>query len=141
MKNQWGWGGFTTHDLHRCQLAARTVALVYNWWSLFVRLASPHARREAITSRPWLISSVGRRTEHAGQTTITLTGLHAKFGKARDALMRVSAWLQGWVVRAAEQLNPTTVWALVCNPLKRFLAGLGLPTAHRFLENHASGVE
>lgn len=19
LKNQWGWGGFTTHDLHRCQ--------------------------------------------------------------------------------------------------------------------------
>ena len=27
LKNQWGWGGFTTHDLHRCQLAARRVAL------------------------------------------------------------------------------------------------------------------
>ena len=77
LKNQWGWGGFTTHDLHRCQLSARAVALIYNWWSLFVRLANPQARREAITSRPWLMSSVGRKTEHAGQTTITLTGLHA----------------------------------------------------------------
>ena len=38
LKNQWGWGGFTTHDLHRCQLSARAVALIYNWWSLFVRL-------------------------------------------------------------------------------------------------------
>ena len=82
-----GSGGFTTHDLHRCQLAARAVALIYNWWSLFVRLANPEARREAITSRPWLMSSVGRRTEHAGQTTITLTGLHAHFEKARAALM------------------------------------------------------
>ena len=85
LKNQWGWGGFTTHDLHRCQLAARGVALAYNWWSLFVRLAHPDARREAITSRPWLMSSVGRRTEHAGQTTITLTGLHAHFEKALTA--------------------------------------------------------
>ncbi len=40
LKNQWGWGGFTTHDLHRCQFAARAVALIYNWWSLFVRLAN-----------------------------------------------------------------------------------------------------
>jgi hypothetical protein len=63
LKNQWGWGGYTTHDLHRCQLAARSVALIYNWWSLFVRLANPQARREAITSRPWLMSSVGRKTE------------------------------------------------------------------------------
>ena len=45
LKNQWGWGGFTTHDLHRCHLAARTVALVYNWWSLFVRLVNPKAMR------------------------------------------------------------------------------------------------
>jgi hypothetical protein len=67
-KNQWGWGGFTTQDLHRCQLAARAVALVYNWRSLFFRLANPEARREAITSRPWLMTSVGRRTEHTGQT-------------------------------------------------------------------------
>lgn len=39
LKNQWGWGGFTTHGLHRCQLAARAVALIYNWWSLYARLA------------------------------------------------------------------------------------------------------
>jgi hypothetical protein len=140
LKNQWGWGGFTTHDLHRCQLAARAVALIYNWWSLFVRLANPEARREAITSRPWLMSSVGRRTEHAGQTTITLTGLHAHFEKARAALMRVSAMLQGWVDRAAEQLNPTTVWYLVCDHLKHILAGIGPPRVHRLLENHANAT-
>jgi hypothetical protein len=140
LKNQWGWGGFTTHDLHRCQLSARAVALIYNWWSLFVRLANPEARREAITSRPWLMSSVGRRTEHAGQTTITLTGQHADFGKARAALMRVSALLQGWVARAAEQLNATTVWNLVCDHLKRLLAGVGPPQGHRFLANHANGI-
>ena len=39
LKNQWGWGGFTTHDLKRCRLMAAMVALVYNWWNLFVRLA------------------------------------------------------------------------------------------------------
>ena len=125
LKNQWGWGGFTTHDLHRCQLAARAVALIYNWWSLFVRMANPKARREAITSRPWLMSSVGRRTEHAGQTTITLTGQHADFGKARAALMHVSALLQEWVARATEQLGTTTVWQLVCEHIKRVIAASG----------------
>ena len=140
LKNQWGWGGFTTHDLHRCQLTARAVALVYNWWSLFVRLASPEARREAITSRPWLMSAVGRRTEHAGQTTITLTGLHAQFEKARAMLMRVSALLQGWVTHAAEQLNPVTVWSLVCDHLKWTLAGVGPPQSHQFLANYANGI-
>ena len=52
MKNQWGWGGYTTHDLARCRLAARLLALFYNWWNMFVRLADPDLHREAITSRP-----------------------------------------------------------------------------------------
>jgi hypothetical protein len=82
--------------------------------------------------------AVGRRTEHAGQTTITLTGLHAHFEKARAALMRVSALLQAWVNQAAEQFNPRAVWNLVCEHLKRVLAGIGPPPAHRLLENHAS---
>ena len=137
LKNQWGWGGFTTHDLHRCQLAARGVALAYNWWSLFVRLANPDARREAITSRPWLMASVGRRTEHAGQTTITLTGLHAHFDKARIVLNRVSALLQAWVTEAAEQLNPKTVWQCVCDHLKHILAGIGPPSEPRLSGNNA----
>ena len=139
LKNQWGWGGFTTHDLHRCQLAARAVA-VYNWWSLFVRLANPEARREAITSRPWLMSSVGRRTEHASQTTITLTGLHAHFEKARAALMRVSALLQGWVTQATEQLTSSTVWSLACDHLKQVLARVAPPTTQRVIGNYASGI-
>ncbi len=138
--NTLGWGGFTTHDLHRCQLSARAVALIYNWWSLFVRLASPDARREAITSRPWLMSSVGRKTEHAGQTTITITGLHAHFGKARDALMLVSALLKGWVGHAAEQLNPKAVWNLCCDHLKQTIAKFTPHKTHRLLQNHASGI-
>jgi hypothetical protein len=140
LKNQWGWGGFTTHDLHRCQLSARAVALIYNWWSLFVRLASPEARREAITSRPWLMSSVGRRTEHAGQTTITLTGLHAHFGKARAVLTRVSNQLQAWVAEAAEQLGIISVWQLCCDHLKQTLAAIGPPPMFRLLPDHASGI-
>lgn len=103
------------------------MALAYNWWSLFVRLANPQARREAITSRPWLMTSVGRRTEHAGQTTLTLTGMHAHFEQARAVLMRVSALLQSFVLRAAEQLNPQSVWQHVCDHLKLTLAGIGTP--------------
>lgn len=137
LKNQWGWGGFTTHDLHRCRLSARAVALIYNWWTLFVRLAHPDARREAITSRPWLMSSVGRRTEHAGQTTITITGQHAHFAKARAALRRVSAMLHEWMRQAAEQLNVRSVWQLCCDHLKRTLAYIDPPPTSG---NHALGL-
>jgi hypothetical protein len=48
-KNQWGWGGYTTHDLKRCQIMARIVALIYNWWSLYVRLAIVEALPERLT--------------------------------------------------------------------------------------------
>ncbi len=47
LKNQWGWGGFTTQDMHRSQVTARAVALVYNWWSWYVRAANPQARRSS----------------------------------------------------------------------------------------------
>jgi hypothetical protein len=116
------------------------VALIYNWWSLFVRLAHPEARREAITARPWLMAAIGRRTEHAGQTTLTLTGLHAHFAKARAALTRASALLQGWAAQAAEQFNPQSVWHRLCDHLKRLLAGIGTPKILRLLENHADGI-
>ena len=85
------------------------------------------------------MSSVGRRTEHAGQTTITLTGLHAHFEKARAALMRVSALLQRWGTEAAEQFSSITVWRRVCDHLKYVLAGIAPPCVYRLLENYAEG--
>ena len=67
LKNQWGWGGFTTQDIERCQSGARVVALVYNGWRWYGRAAKPEARMEAITSRALLLAAVGRATKHAGQ--------------------------------------------------------------------------
>jgi hypothetical protein len=55
LKNQWGWAGFTTRDFERCQIMARLIALVYNWWSLFVRLLDRQRHREAVISRPMLL--------------------------------------------------------------------------------------
>jgi hypothetical protein len=41
LKNQWGWAGFTTQDRQRCQIMGRIIALVYNWWTIFMRLGIP----------------------------------------------------------------------------------------------------
>jgi len=123
LKNQWAWTGFTTHDLHRCQLAARAVALVYNWWSLFVRLAIPQERREAITSRPLLLSALAQRTEHAGQTRLTITAVHAFRESVAIALARISAGLQR-IKRLAEQLATVTPWQIVCDMLAAAITGL-----------------
>ncbi|MBV9529881.1 MAG: hypothetical protein JO283_02095 [Bradyrhizobium sp.] len=72
-----------TRDLKRCRLMAGCVALVFNWWNLFVRLADPNHHREAITSRPLLLEVIGRQTSHAGRTTVTVTNSHGEHNRAR----------------------------------------------------------
>lgn len=112
LKNQWGWSGFTTHDLKRCQIMARTIALVYNWWSLFTRLAIPEKHAEAITSRPLLLNAVGKQTTHSGQTTVTVTSMHAKAPQMRSALQAISSFLRS-IRNAAEQLTYPQKWLLI----------------------------
>ena len=120
LKNQWGWGGFTTKDLHRCQLTARTVALVYNWWSLYVRLLNPGKRLEAVTSKPLLLAGIAEKTRHARKSRITITPMHGFGERARDKITQVSARLQEWG-RSAEQFRTHTVWDFVCDYLVTLL--------------------
>jgi hypothetical protein len=123
LKNQWGWGGFTTHDLKRCRLLAGCVALAFNWWSLFVRLADPDRRPEAITSRPLLMQAIARQTRHAGQVTLTLSSTHGEQHKARQAYWRIARFL-GWLQETAEQLDPLQRWyRILSEALKRYLKG------------------
>jgi len=123
LKNQWGWTGFTTHDLKRCRIMARLIALVYNWWSLFTRLAIPEKHAEAITSRPLLLNAVGKQTTHGGQTTVTLTSLHAKAPQMQAALRTISSFL-ATIRNAAEQLTYPQRWLLILSRIFRlFLRG------------------
>ncbi len=91
LKNQWGWGGYTTKDVKSCKLMSRLIALIYNWWNLYVRLALPDHHHEAITSRPLLLSSIGRLTQHRSQKTITITSLHGR----KDKLIKAYKNLTG----------------------------------------------
>ena len=127
LKNQWGWGGFTTQDLKRCRLTAMAVALVYNWWSRFVRLANPEARLEAITSRPFLLSGVAKRTTHSGQQHLSITSLHGNAQEAQGMLSRVSRMLNHWK-SAAEQLPLKSVWQRVCEHIITTVTGFRLHT-------------
>ncbi len=122
-KKQWGWGGFTTQDLKRCQVMAQGVGLVYNWWSLFGRLADPDRRMEAITSRPLRLHGVARQTRHAGQTTVTITSAHGLAAKARSALTRIAA-LFAELRASAEQLTAEQRWyRILPQALVRYLNG------------------
>ena len=111
LKNQWGWGGFTTQDIERCQTSARTVALVYNWWSWYCRAAKPGARMEAITSRALLLAGVGRAVKHAGQTTLYLTPMHAARDKLMGLIANVHAALSH-VKAVAEQMPRADRWTV-----------------------------
>jgi Transposase DDE domain group 1 len=131
LKNQWGWGGFMTRDLLRCQVAARTVALVYNWWSLFVACAQPERGREAITSRPLLLCAVGRVVESGRQLTIRLTSTHGDAAQAQRLLSGLSLFLSG-LKNTAEQLTPQAcwerIWERILAPWLRPQAFLGVPS-------------
>jgi hypothetical protein len=123
LKNQWGWGGYVTQDLLRCQIAARNIALIFNWWSLFVRLVDPSKRREAITSRPMLMGSVARQTTHAGQVSITITPTHGKATKIQEMLSAVSSFLNG-LMNTAEQLTSAERWRQILSKIfERQLGG------------------
>ena len=109
LKNQWGWGGFTTQDIERCQASARAVALIYNWWSWYCRAAKPEARMEAITSRALLLAAVGRAIQHAGKTTLYLTPMHAARTTLKLLISNIRAALSH-VRKVAEQSPKADRW-------------------------------
>ncbi len=121
LKNQWGWGGFTTHDLKRCQLMARLVALIYNWWNLFVRLANPNKHHEAITSRPLLLHGVATQTKHAGQTTLTITSTHAKSTAVQAVLTELAKFLSSLKATAEQLTNAQRLHAILQRAFAKFM--------------------
>ena len=133
LKNQWGWGGFTTRDLARCQIMARFIALIYNWWNLFVRLAEPDRHLEAITSRPLLLSAIAERSRHARQTTLRVASSHAKAGWAASVLSGIARFLRE-LVQSAEQLTAEQRWRrILAHAVRGFLNGRQLRLPARLM--------
>jgi hypothetical protein len=131
LKNHWGWGGFTTQDLGRCQIMARHTALIYNWWNLFSRLAVPEKHIEAMTSRPLLLHAVGKQSHHAGQTILTLTSMHAESGRIQRALRDLTGFLRS-LRDAAEQLDWAGRWSrILARAFTAFLKGRPLAVPER----------
>ena len=122
LKNQWGWGGYSTQDIERCNLSAQAVALIYNWWSWYLRLANPKGRLEAITSRPLLLAAVGRMTEHAGQKRLLISVTHAAVDQVKTLISNMREGLQH--IRAtAPQLPEGNRWrALIGYIVNKILA-------------------
>ena len=137
LKNQWAWAGFTTHDRKRCQMMARITALIYNWWTIFMRLGIPDKHAEAVSSRPLALHGIARRTRHSNQTTIEVTSTHSKAGLMAQALSKVSAFLKR-IRTTAEQLTQAGRWRLILSAaFQVFLRGKTLGGTAKLAETTA----
>jgi len=124
LKNQWGWGGFVTQDLARSRLMTRLIALLYNWWTLYARIAGDGRHQEALTSRPELLHGVGRMSKHAGGRVLRVSSLHAAGGRVLARLRLLSRLLRQMT---AEQLSLARRWsALLTLAFRKLLPRIAL---------------
>ena len=102
---------------------ARLIALVYNWWTLFGRLADPDHHREALTSRPLLLHGIARQTRHAGQMRLTITASHGRRHQAVLALRRIAKFFED-LRQTAEQSTAAERWRrILSQALVKYLHG------------------
>jgi hypothetical protein len=94
LKSPWGWAGFTTHDRNGCQVMTRITALIYNWWTVFMRLDIPDQHAGAITSRPLALHGIARQTRHSNQIKVEVTSTHSKAQVIAEALTKLSGFLK-----------------------------------------------
>lgn len=127
LKNQWGWGGYTSRKLAPCRLMANLIALFYNWWNLYLRFYDAGHHREAIRSRPMLMSGVGRQVQSGGQRTIKVSILHEKGADIARAIRVISGEI-GQIRAITERWTIQQRWTLLLTRLlRRWLGGKWLP--------------
>ena len=111
MKNQWGWDGFTSHDLGTSAVMASLVMLVANWWNVFTRLgvAGDGGHAEAPGTRRSLQRTVCRLGSHAGSRTLEIyTAGAARCKCALSSIMLIIS-----TIRTATQLGAEERWRLL----------------------------
>ena len=134
LKNQWGWAGFTTQDRKRCQIMGRIIALIYNWWTIFMRLGIPDKHAEAVTSRPLALHGIARQTRHGNQTSVEITSTHARAPYIARMMTNVSGFLKR-IKTTAEHLNGGDLWKLILSAaFRHFLGGKIIGTTGRLAD-------
>ena len=92
-------------------------------------ITHPHKHHEAITSRPLLLHGVATKTQHGGQTTLTITSQHAKQAAIQAVLTRMAAFLSS-LKSTAEQLTDLERLTLILRrAFAKFLQGRTYPAA------------
>ncbi|HEY4302595.1 MAG TPA: IS1380 family transposase [Candidatus Didemnitutus sp.] len=93
LKGQWGFNGFCARSRRVSALAARLLLLVYNLWSLFVRLLEPNRHVEAAGSRRWFLV-IAARLVQSGREKALLVSVHGRWWEQLKAgYTRVAQWL------------------------------------------------
>ena len=105
------------------------VALVYNWWTLFVRLAHPHKHFEAISSRPLLLHGVATHTRHAGQTRLTSTSTHTKQALLQAVLTNLAGFLSLLKATAEQWTDAQRLRAILTRAFATFMLAPADPPA------------
>ena len=112
----------------------RTIALIYNWWTIFMRLGIPDKHAEAVTSRPLALHGIARQTRHGNQTTVEITSTHAKASQIADMLTKVSGFLKR-IRGTAEQLVQGERWKLILSAaFRHFLGGKVIGSSGRLAD-------
>ena len=102
LKNQWGFAGFCSQKAVVSQSSARMLLLVYNLWSLFVRvLKNQGSHTEAIKSRYELLLIPAKLVLSGRRKIIKL----AVGGKLASFLRQAYQRLEEWLSRTAPQLS------------------------------------
>jgi len=68
-------------------LIARIVALIFNRWNTFTRMATGSKHGEAITTLPLFQHGIARRMRRVGQTRLHISNPHGKARKIAYLLM------------------------------------------------------
>lgn len=104
LKNQWGFAGFCSQKAAVSQSSARMLLLIYNLWSLFVRvLKNQGGHTEAIKSRYELLL-IPAKMVLSGRRKIVKLAVGSRFASfLKQAYQRLVQWLS----RTAPQLNLT----------------------------------
>jgi Transposase DDE domain group 1 len=104
LKNQWGFAGFCSQKAAVSQSSARMLLLVYNLWSLFVRvLKNQESHTEAIKSRYELLL-IPAKLVLSGRRKIVKLAVGNKFANfLKQAYQRLERWLS----QTAPQLHLT----------------------------------
>ena len=105
---------------------ARIVALIYNWWSLFARTVNPDStgHQEAITSRPLLLTGVGRLTETGRQRTMHIVTDHGKSEKIKGLFKNLNQFFSELKVIAPQLSSRDCCFRMMARVIERIVPKL-----------------